>query len=102
MPAFIKLCGITQDPNNLNYIIVMEYAYNGSLRKYLPSIIKFNWYTKLNLLRVIIFGLEELHKSNLVHHDLHDGNILIFMKSLRISDLGLCKPISYYSSTNNK
>ena len=83
----------------------MNYARNGSLRKYLPSIIKFNWYFKLYLLKGIIYGLAGLHNSDLVHNDLHDGNIL--MENLLvplISDLGLCKPISYFhnSSTKNK
>ena len=45
-------------------------------------------------------GLVGLHESNLVHRDLHDGNILIAIEYSRISDLGLCKPISYYSSTS--
>ena len=79
----------------------MEYADNGSLRKYLPSIIKFNWYTKLKILGDIIFGLKQLHESNLVHHDFHDGNVLLVSSSFgRISDLGLCKPVNYYSSTD--
>ena len=87
----------------------MDYANHGSLRKYLPSVIKFNWYTRLNSLKNIITGLKELHESNLVHHDLHDGNILlgeyVFFynaTSTTISDLGLCKPISYYSSNRNE
>ena len=83
----------------------MKYAGNGSLRKCLPSIIKFDWLTKLRLLESIITGLAGLHNSDLVHNDLHDGNILMnnsLILSSWISDLGLCKPISYYSSTNNK
>src|ERR1041384_1836906 len=97
------LHGITQDPKNLNYVIVMRYANDGSLRKYLPSVIKFNWLTKLELLRDIISGLKGLHNSDLVHNDLHDGNILMNGSFAWISDLGLCKPISYYnSSSKNK
>jgi serine/threonine protein kinase len=82
----------------------MNYANNGSLRKYLPSIIKFNWYYKLRLLNNIISGLKGLHNSDLVHNDLHDGNILLTYGLSYISDLGLCKPISYFhnSSTKNK
>src|ERR1043166_7128860 len=82
----------------------MEYANNGSLRKYLPSVIKFNWLTKLRLLESIIYGLAGLHNSDLVHNDLHDGNILMSRSLSHISDLGLCKPISYFhnSSTKNK
>src|ERR1051325_12221823 len=79
----------------------MEYAFCGSLRKYLPETITFSWYGKLDLLCNIISGLKELHKSNLVHKDFHDGNILCSGGSYgRISDLGLCKPVNYYSSTD--
>ena len=44
--SFIQLYGIIQDPNNSNYVIVMNYANDGSLRKYLPNIIirkYYNW-----------------------------------------------------------
>ena len=72
----------------------MDYANNGSLRKYLPNIIKFNWYTKLTILNFIIYGFKKLHESNLVHHDLHDGNILISNNEVYITGFELCKPIS--------
>ena len=64
----------------------MSYANNGSLRKYLPSIIKFSWFTKLRLLNDITSGLAELHNSDLVHNDLHDGNIVLMNELSRISD----------------
>ena len=76
---------------------------NGSLRKSLPTIMKLNWYRKLFILSDIINGLESLRKLNFVHRDLHDGNILISCCTRsKISDLGLCKPVSYFdnSSTN--
>ena len=78
----------------------MKYANGGSLRKYLPSIIKFNWRSKLRLLNDTITGLEGLHNSDLVHNDLHDGNILLSERYSQISDLGLCKPISYFHKNN--
>ncbi|GBB95369.1 hypothetical protein RclHR1_02520004 [Rhizophagus clarus] len=92
----IRIFGITQDPNNLNYIIVMSYAKKGSLRKCLPHIIKFRWQDKLQLLKKIILGLKVIHESNLIHGDFHDGNILMSddYNEAFIIDLGLCKPIS--------
>src|SRR5437763_441533 len=76
---FVQFFGITQDPNSLNYIIVivMSYVKEGSLRKCLPNIVKLNWHDKLQLLRKKILGLKIIHESGLVHCDLHDGNILI-------------------------
>src|SRR5579864_1376419 len=84
--------------------MVMDCAV-GSLRKILPTIIEFNWCRKLRLLRDILYGLETLHKLNFVHRDLHDGNILFLnFEDSMISDLGLCKPVSYFnnSSTNKE
>ncbi|GBB99141.1 hypothetical protein RclHR1_03430002 [Rhizophagus clarus] len=93
---FIQFFGITQDPYNLNYIIVMSYAKKGNLRKCLSDIIKLKWQDKLQLLIKIILGLKVIHESNLIHSDLHDGNILMSdnHNELFIIDLGLCKPIN--------
>ncbi|RIA88470.1 hypothetical protein C1645_774873, partial [Glomus cerebriforme] len=55
----------------------MSYAKEGSLRKCLSNIVKFKWQYKLQLLKNIILGLKIIHESNLIHCDLHDGNILI-------------------------
>ena len=83
----------------------MSYAKEGSLKNYLPKIVKLNWYNKLQLLEKIIFGLKTIHESNLIHCDLHDGNILISDNhdEIFITDLGLCKPINNLqnSSTND-
>src|SRR5581483_621869 len=99
---FIQFFGITQEPNNLNYIIVMSYAKKGSLRKCLSDIIKFKWQVKLQLLKKIVLGLKVIHELNLTHGDFHDGNILVSddYNELFIIDLGLCKPIS--DSNNNE
>jgi hypothetical protein len=40
--VFIKFYGITQDPETKNYIIVLDYAGNGSLRNYLDN--KLSWH----------------------------------------------------------
>ncbi|RGB35748.1 kinase-like domain-containing protein, partial [Rhizophagus diaphanus] len=92
---FIQFFGITQDPENSNYILVMSYAKKGTLRKCLSGIVKLEWQYKLQLLKNIILGLKTMHESNLVHCDLHDGNILISDNyESYIIDLGLCTPIN--------
>ncbi|POG68788.1 kinase-like domain-containing protein [Rhizophagus irregularis DAOM 181602=DAOM 197198] len=49
------------------------------------------------MLYEIISGLINIHKQNLIHCDLHDGNILNHNESkIYISDLGLCKPIKSF------
>ncbi|PKY29630.1 HCP-like protein [Rhizophagus irregularis] len=101
---FIQFFGFTQDPNNLNYIIVLSYAKKGSLRKCLSDIIKFEWQVKLQLLKKIILGLKVIHESNLTHGDFHDGNILMSENydELFVIDLGLCKPISDSQDNDNE
>jgi serine/threonine protein kinase len=81
----------------LNYLVVMQYANKGNLRKNLTKIIKNNWKQKLYMLYKIISGLNTIHEQNLIHCDLHDGNILNHgSKNIYISDLGLCQPVKSF------
>src|SRR5688572_23666963 len=90
----IKLYGFTRDPKTLDYVIVMKYVKDGSLRKALPKIVKDKWIVKLLKLYCIINGLNTIHEQKIIHCDLHFGNILYskaYSKyTLSISDLGLC------------
>ncbi|RIA91540.1 kinase-like domain-containing protein, partial [Glomus cerebriforme] len=80
----------------------MSYAKEGSLRKCLSNIVRFKWQNKLQLLKNIILGLKVIHKSDLVHCDLHDGNILISDNyETYIIDLGLCKSINNLQDSTN-
>ncbi|GES86512.1 kinase-like domain-containing protein [Rhizophagus clarus] len=101
---FIQIYGITQDPHNSKYIVVMSFAKKGNLRNYLSDIVKFKWQNKLQLLEKIISGLKVIHKSNLAHGDFHDGNILMSddYSEVFIIDLGLCKPIDDSQDFDNK
>ena len=81
----IRLFGFTQDPNNLDYMIVMEYIPDGSLRNSLKNQNNFDWRSILYSLNHIITGLKTIHESKLVHCD---GNILCGITE-HISDLGL-------------
>ena len=89
---FIQLYGFTQNPDTLDYMIVMRYAEDGSLRKNLQNIVKNKWVIKLLKLQDIISGLNKIHQQQLIHCDLHHGNILEAGSDfvLSISDLGLC------------
>ena len=96
----ISLYGITQDPETKNYIIVLFYASNGSLRNYL-NINTLSWYDKINNLQNIAYGLYIIHLNELTHRDLHIGNILQSDITL-ITDMGLCKPADYNALENSK
>ncbi|CAG8488987.1 16230_t:CDS:2, partial [Gigaspora margarita] len=93
--AFIRCLGISQHPDG-RYIIVLEFAVLGSLRSYLDENHKhMTWKEKITALFNISMGLNTLHKSQLIHHDFHSGNLLFLRdvggKFLNISDLGQCK-----------
>ena len=69
--------GITKDPETNNFMMVMQYARNGSLRRHLDN--EFNslkWENKLSILSKIAKGLKNIHDNGLIHQDFHCGNIL--------------------------
>ncbi|GET02600.1 kinase-like domain-containing protein [Rhizophagus clarus] len=76
--VIIGFYGITQDPETKNYVMVLEYAENGSLRDYLDTNCnKLNWERKIRDLCDVAKGLEFIHNNRLIHRDLHIGNILM-------------------------
>ena len=102
--TIVKLYGISQDPETKNYIMVLDYAENGSLRNYLDTNYdKLSWEAKFYGLWNIAYGLKNIHEKELIHRDLHIGNILSFSHNTRITDMGLCKPADYnkLENTNN-
>ncbi|MDW3631938.1 MAG: protein kinase [Nitrososphaeraceae archaeon] len=101
-PFFIQCLGISQDPQTLNYMIVMEFAPLGSLRTYMND--NFNsmtWQDKIKSLWSISKGLYYLHDKNLIHQDFHPGNLLFSNDHcLNITDLGLCKSANQNTRSN--
>ncbi|RIB07135.1 kinase-like domain-containing protein [Gigaspora rosea] len=68
----------------------MKYASEGCLRQNLHIIAQMDWENKLNLLQCIASDLHIIHSHDLIHRDLHSGNILLDnFKSAYIADLGL-------------
>src|SRR5436190_22315054 len=94
--------GITKDPKTNNFMMVMNYAKNGSLRKHLNnSFNSMDWNKKLDILYQIACGLNEIHDNKLIHHDFHSGNILNGYGIITyITDLGLCQPANVKTSQN--
>lgn len=87
--------GATYDYDNEHYGIVMEYYSHTSLINHL----NYNWQgiywmEKLCILRDISYGLHTLHSQDLIHGDLHSGNIMIDYTDSDIAflgDLGFCR-----------
>jgi serine/threonine protein kinase len=101
--VIVGFYGITQDPETKNYMMVLDYAEGGSLRNYLDKRhSELNWYEKISCLQNAIFGLEFIHEKELIHRDLHIGNILKLKYKTAITDMGLCKPANYNASENAK
>ncbi|POG63875.1 kinase-like domain-containing protein, partial [Rhizophagus irregularis DAOM 181602=DAOM 197198] len=83
--------------------MVLEYAEDGSLRNYLDKEYnKLNWIEMFKYLHYTIIGLKCIHEKELIHRDLHIGNILKFKNKTTITDMGLCKPADCYTSENTK
>src|SRR5438034_10433474 len=84
--------------------MILDYAKNGSLRNYLDANYiydELNWKNKFYHLFDIIHGLQNIHNNELIHRDLHIGNIL-HNDMIYITDMGLCKPADYIASENTK
>src|SRR5436190_3444727 len=89
----VQCYGITKDPETNNFMMVMRYIENGSLRQHLNNNFNsLNWMNKLLNLFRIAHGLKVIHRNKLIHQDFHCGNILCNDEYSYITDLGLCKP----------
>jgi len=92
------LYGITKDPQTEEFIMVLQFAEYGNLRKYLKN--SLNWDRKLNILDGIALILYNIHLENYVHKDLHSGNILQFNYDTKITDLGQAQFINNSKNSN--
>ncbi|POG65379.1 kinase-like domain-containing protein, partial [Rhizophagus irregularis DAOM 181602=DAOM 197198] len=73
--------------------MVLDYAEKGNLRNYLSTDYnKLDWNAILRILLDVASGLDLIHEKELIHRDLHVGNILMSSDYAMITDFGLCKP----------
>ncbi|RGB27390.1 kinase-like domain-containing protein [Rhizophagus diaphanus] len=92
-PKINRCLGITKDSEN--YILVLEYANEGNLRKFLKKNFTFlKWNDRIQLALDITNGLKFLHSKGIIHRDLHSKNILVNDRKLLIADLGLSKKLA--------
>ena len=98
--GFIVPChGITKFPNNGNYAVVLSYESGGNLRDYLQqNHSKLTLKNRIMILNYLCESLYHIHEKDLIHCDLHSGNILMEGSACLITDLGLCGPVDEESS----
>ncbi|GBC02945.1 hypothetical protein RclHR1_00490031 [Rhizophagus clarus] len=90
----VNAYGITKFPQNGNYALVMNYFGEGCLRSYLEKNNEtMGLKDKVFAIWRICFALSDIHAQDLVHYDLHSGNILLYTNRCLITDLGFCGPV---------
>ncbi|CAB4427383.1 unnamed protein product [Rhizophagus irregularis] len=91
-PQFLHCYGITQLQDG-EFMMVIQYASFGDLRMHLQRNRISSWKDKIRILKQIARGLAEMHKRDLIHGDLHSGNVMnIDQSHFVIGDVGLCGP----------
>ncbi|RHZ79856.1 hypothetical protein Glove_140g79 [Diversispora epigaea] len=101
--GILKFYGIIKQENTNNYMIILEYANEGSLRQYLKANFqKLDWNAKLNLAQQIATILMFLH-SNDIRGKFNPENILIHNGIIKFNVFGSTKFIfdSLRYLTNN-
>ncbi|KAF0552577.1 kinase-like protein [Gigaspora margarita] len=67
----VKLYGVTKDPSEEYYKIILQFAEDGNLRDYLTKqLSNLKWTDKYRIAKEIALGLEFLHYNNIAHRDL--------------------------------
>src|SRR5437764_8118594 len=90
----VQCCGITKFPENNNYAMVLNYSPEGNLRDHLQkNHSKLTLKDRFTIFRYLCDSLYCVHVKDLIHCDLHSGNILMVAGGCYITDLGLCGPV---------
>ncbi|RHZ84402.1 hypothetical protein Glove_82g63 [Diversispora epigaea] len=93
--TLVRCWGLTKDPITNDYMLVLDH-YDSDLRNFLERYHRsLSLIQKYNIVFDISCSLDKLHQKDVVHRDLHSGNILynedVFV--WHISDLGMSGPV---------
>ncbi|KAF0458585.1 kinase-like protein [Gigaspora margarita] len=101
-PNIIEFYGVTKNPSEEEYKIILQFAEDGNLRDYLKKqFSSLKWADKLRIATEIASGLNFLHDNNIAHRDLHPRNILVHQGTMMIADFGISKQINEAPSSNS-
>ncbi|CAG8788270.1 23192_t:CDS:2, partial [Dentiscutata erythropus] len=90
----LNFYGITKNEPN-EFILVLEYANNGTLKEYLcENFDVLNWDNKLHIATQLADAIKFLHSHDIIHRDLHSENVLIHNKIVKLGDFGNSKFIA--------
>ncbi|KAF0490589.1 kinase-like protein [Gigaspora margarita] len=80
----LKFIGIVKQSMN-EFILVHEYAYDGTLRQYLKQNFKvIDWSSKLRLAKQLISAVKCLHENDIIHTNLHSERIFVHKGDIKI------------------
>ncbi len=96
-PAVVRYYGVRRDPVSGRYYIQMEYVDGPTLGEYLRERGAVPAPEARALCRHLALGLEDAHRSGIVHRDLSPDNVLLGnseLKNAKIIDFGIAKVAS--------
>ncbi|RGB28638.1 kinase-like domain-containing protein [Rhizophagus diaphanus] len=99
----LRFHGITKmGENNIKqeYALVLEYADSDTLDTYLRrNFDKLEWNDKYRFALQLASAVACIHECDIIHRDLHSGNVFVHQKKLKLADFGLSRKIA--ASSNN-
>lgn len=90
--SLINCFGMTKHPISKDFMLILRIALDGDLNNFLKNNSKLTWLDRYSLLFNVASAIEVIHNNNMVHRDLHPGNILLDGKRWLLCDLGFCGP----------